>query len=260
MRRYRNLSKPKKKTKQEQAEQKPNEDKEFQEFVSTAMRAPRTGPYEQLLSQFLCAAVVVTDPLKRIKTVCEAALMVPDEERKDIAIDYEKVEVLNNVANPLLNFTVRNFLEAEVRSIPWGFALTEENFKKFIEPWLCILPIYYPHLLRQHVVLGKATYPWQLPPIVKIIFEPHWSHFFDSSSCLSVDGYGSLKSSFIAWAISDIQHYLAELTSVVSPSTYNEILGLYNTTPKKGRKSYSEKIKTTSTEISKDEGSMDPGL
>ena len=217
------------------------EESDLQKFVASALRQPRGGIYEQLLSQFLAQAVIVTDPLKRIKVVCEASLMVPEKDREDLAISYERVEVLNAVTNAFLNsssVTPKDF-GAEVVSISWGFDRIEENYEKYIHPWFKCQIWYHPTLLRNHVEFERV-HNHQIPRIKRIIREPFWSWFFDATTCLATDGYNSLKNSFVAWAIPQVQLYLAELTQVVNPSVYAEVLGLY-TRSSKG--SYADKVK-----------------
>jgi hypothetical protein len=248
-------TKSKKKEKDEPREQQ-NEEKsqdDFAEFVSKAIREPRGGAYEQLLSQFLAQAVICTDPLKRVKVVCEAALMIPEPERADLAIDYETVEILNMVTNAFLNSATNR--DGAV-SISWGFHETEENGVKFVQPWQTTKIWYYPHLLRTHVVFEHYS-GYGMPKIKRIVTEPFWDWFFDATHCLSTDGYNTLRNSFVAWAIPQIQLYLSELTHVVSPSLYSEVLGLY-TRPKK--RSYAEKVKEVSEATKKDADSVDQGL
>lgn len=238
--------KPKKKKKKEQTDN--NEDTQNQEegqsdlqkFVQTALRQPRGGIYEQLLSQFLAQAVIVTDPLKRIKIVCEAALLIPEKERGDLAVDYEQVNMLNRVANALLNSVTRKDLDfgVDVVSIPWGFGYTEENFKEFIEPWVECQPNYWPYLLKKHVEFSQDRYGQV--KIVKIIETPTWSFLYEVCACLTHVGYNTVKNAFAAWAIPKVQLYLAELTQVVSPSLYAEVIGLYR---RNSKGSYAEKVK-----------------
>jgi hypothetical protein len=248
-------TKSKKKRTDESGEQQ-NEGKsedDFAEFVSKAIREPRGGAYEQLLSQFLAQAVICTDPLKRIKVVCEAALMIPEAEREDLTIDYETVEVLNAVTNALLNSTKNR---GDVISISWGFQETEENGQKFIGPWQKTKIWYYPDLLRTHVEF-YPYYGYGIRKIKRIITEPFWSWFFDATNCLSMEGYNLLRNSFVAWAIPQIQLYLSELTHVVSPSLYGEVIGLYTRSKKRD---YAEKVKEVSEATTKDADSMDSGL
>lgn len=238
------MSKPKKKKIDEtKPENEATQDEEgnFAQFVTSAMRAPRQGIYEHLLSQFMAQAVLVTDPLKRIKLVCEAALMVPERDRENLAIDYEKIEVLYAIANSLLNQAVRSDQLARdaVVSIPWGFIPNEENFKKYVAPWYNVHLIeYWAPLLKHCVKLRYDSYGF--PHVVSISEEPAWFFFYDVSICLTITAYNRLKNAFAAWAIPTVQAYLAELTQIVSPSLYAEILGL---TTRGKKASYAEKVK-----------------
>jgi hypothetical protein len=245
--------KPKKKEEQtensEEVQNQEEEQSDLQKFVATALRQPKGGIYEQLLSQFLAQAVIVTDPLKRVKVVCEAALMIPKPERKNLAIDYEKIEVLNAVANALLSPTSRRsrWAEDDIVSIAWGFpGDKEENVQKFIFPWYKGQISYYPTLLQKHIEFytyssGRVICDNNgLPKIKRIIYEPAWSWFLEASQCLGRQGYELLRNAFIMWAIPQVQLYLAELTQVVNPNVYAEVLGLYT---RNSKRSYAEKVK-----------------
>ena len=255
-----------------------DEEAEFEAFVSSAIRKPKEGIYEHLLSQFLASAVVVTDPLKRVKILSEAALMVPEVQRKGLGIDYELVEVLNSVANALLVPVVKKLHNGiEYVSIPWGFEKNEANFDRYIKPWLNCNFSYWPQLIRQHVetyqvwycirchsVLAevkwpskqKAKFPRRCPECGRelnkyrrysrivnyVVDSPYWSFFFEASGCLTVNGYRDLRNAFARWAIPKVQLFMAELSRVVRPELYSDILAIY--TKKKG--SFREKVKEIS--------------
>jgi hypothetical protein len=226
-----------------------DEETDLQKFVANAVRAPRGGIYEHLLSQFMAQAVIVTDPLKRIKIVCEAALMIPEKDRENLAIDYDRLRGFNLVANALLHYTVRQEfygkLPFQVISISWGFAMDEDNYRKLILPWIQYPVMHYPFLIRdkKHVEIGYDSY--SLPIVKKCSCEPLWSYVFAASTCLAMEGYDSLRNSFAAWAIPQVQLYLTELTEIVNPTLYAEILGL----TARGRKGYSEKVKETAEKM-----------
>lgn len=197
------------------------------------------------MSQFLAQSIICTDPLKRVKVVCEAALMVNEKERSNLAIDYGQIEILNAIANAFLNVAVRRYDGGvDLFVIPWGFLPVEENYQKYVKPWFNCAPVFWSLFLSKHAEFGRDSY--NRPYVKKIITDPLWSFFFDASNCLSADGYNNLKNSFSAWAIPIVQQYLAELTRVVSPSVYGEVLGFYS---KSRKKDYGEKVKEKSESL-----------
>jgi hypothetical protein len=237
----------------EETQGKESEEQKDAQFMFSAMRAPRQGIYEHLLSQLMAQAVICTDPLKRIKVTCETCLVIKEADQKELSIDYERVEVLNVVANALLNLTVRKIPDCQIDtvSIPWGFSETEENFKKFVEPWFKCQIFYWPVFLNTHCKWHKRhSFPYDIV-IDEIIRNPFWSWFFDATSCLSPEGYATLRNNFAAWAIPQSQRFLSELTEIVSPTLYAEILGLTS----RGKKGYAEKVKETA-EMPVDENSV----
>lgn len=240
----------------EQEVEEENEEVSDMEFIQSVIRAPRQGTYEQFLCQLLAQSVICTDPLKRIKIVCETAWTVKEEDRKKLKIDYEKIEVLNVVANAFLNPSVHNepgFSDSIV-SLSWGFFPSEENFKKYIIPWYNKYNMsFWPILLRGHVKVRETI---SGPRIEKVIYDPEWAFFLDASDCLTPIGFNKLKNAFKAWASPQAQQYLAELTGAVDQNTYREILGLYSK-PRRG--GYAEKVKEVAKqpETSTDENMVD---
>ena len=283
---------------QEKNREEPNkEEAQFKQFFSTAIRAPKAGSFEHFLTQSLAQTILMTDVLKRAKNVTESALMIFETERENLAIDYQKVNVLNLVANALLNPSVGKFPEnMEVVSIPWGFPQTEENYKTFILPWYNCKPFFWQRFLIRHgetwrtwhcskctaeVLRAKfplpdtLRFPQRCPKCHNTIVnpyngiayvttfdqteinrEPYWSFFFEMSTYLTPQGYDLLRNNFGAWATPQIQLFLAELSRMVDPSLYAEIVGLY--TSKHGRKGYAEKVKEVS-EVPKDEDRLAEG-
>jgi hypothetical protein len=82
--------------------------------------------------------------------------------------------------------------------------------------------------------------------------EPFWGFFFEMTTNLTPQGYDLLRNNFIAWAIPQAQLILAELTRMVDPNLYAEMLGLYS---RRGKQSFSEKIKEA-TEGSKSDNPL----
>jgi hypothetical protein len=281
----------------EELPEEKDEEQEDTEFVLSATRAPRQGAYERFLAQGLAQTILMTDDLKRVKAVSLCAFMVPDAEREKLATDYQKVKVLNADANALLNSTARKYGDLEVVSVPWGFPETEENYQAFILPWYNCKPFYWPRLLRRHAETWRiwhcihcttevlrAKFPLsdtlRLPNrcpkcheemvnhyngIEQVTTcdhtivdkEPYWSFFFELSTCLTPEGYDVLKNNFVAWASEPAQQILAELTKMVDPNLYDQILGLYE---RRGKKGYTDKVKEVAKESIKGESDSEDNM
>jgi ribosomal protein L37AE/L43A len=218
--------------------------------------------------------------LKRAKAVTVAALMVKEPERDDLAIDYERVHVLNVVATALLNPSIRKLGPPEIHiySVPWGFLQTEENFKTYIDPWLNCSPPYWPSCITRHVktvrvwqcrncqyelmrkvlpITETLEFPicpkckketvWRYHDSYSIFMEPLWSFFFEMCQYLSLEGYDILRNNFTSWATGQIQLFLSELTCMVDPNLYAEMLGLYS---KRRKQDFTEKVKEAAEGVS----------
>lgn len=146
-----------KKTEGKSEDKQQDTEQDFARFITSAIRQPRGGIYEHLLSQFMAQAVICTDPLKRIKIVTEAALMIPESERNSLAIDYGRIKVLNFVSNALLNPSIRKPEKGfDIVSIPWGFPENEQNFKDFIAPWFNYKVLFWPDLIKEHIEIWRV--------------------------------------------------------------------------------------------------------
>jgi hypothetical protein len=175
--------------------------------------------------------------------------------------------------------------DIQVVAVPWGFPQSEENYKSFILPWYNCKPFFWPILLRKHgetwrtwhcqnctTEVLKAKFPlsdtFRLPhrcpkchkelvnPYNGILYvttgddtnitkEPYWSFFFEMTTCLTPIGYDLLRNNFVAWATPQVRLILAELTRMVDPNLYAEMLGLYS---RRGKQGYAEKVKEAAGE------------
>lgn len=274
------IKKPKKKDVEEETK---SEEQEDAEFLLSATRAPRQGAYESFLTQSLAQVIFMTDDLKRTRAVTVAALMVLEPEREKLAIDYDRVTVLNLVASAMLGPSIRKPTPGvEVISVPWGFPQTEENYKTFIQPWFnstgvncwtdlitkhcetwqvwrcegCNaelariklplpagysknIPLECPKCNRE-TRLSTGTIWTQKSQVRKIISDPFWSLFFEICQYLTPDGFNHLRNNFTGWATPQIQLFLSELTRIVDPNLYAEMLGLYRG---RGKQNLADKVK-----------------
>ena len=110
-------------------EQEQVETEGVQGFLSRALRRKQPGSYEQFLCQHLIRSVAA-EPLEKIRLVSEAAYMVPDT-----PVDKSILESIYRVVISLTSteVSIRN-QEHWGGSIPWNFELSDENYKRFIDP------------------------------------------------------------------------------------------------------------------------------
>lgn len=279
------------KTEDSSQESEEQEGQKDQDFVSFALRQPKTGPYEHIISEYVAQAVITKEPLKKTKVICEASFFVPDPKREELAIDSEKTKILDDVANALLTAskqTNRN-MGIDFINVPWPFYCNEENFNKYIAPWfnghvhywLALLPSDSKHVElwrlwgcpHCHIELcrkkmpcddeleyfqvckqcNRKYHPRQLIEEYRRepIEEPLWSFFFEVTKFLTQQGYDAIKNNFVSWANPQVQQILFNLTGAVDPSLYSQILGVYD---KSARKDYAKKVNEKADEITGKEG------
>jgi hypothetical protein len=225
----------------EEDENGEDESTKLAQFVASAMRSPRAGIFEQLLSQHLVTAVITADPLKRTRTITAACLMVQEKDRENLAIDYDLVKVLDAVSNALLYYTPlrrqlgRCFYDMII--VSWGFDLTEDNFIKYIGSWLKTGPSVYAEFLPSKFVKLRSHYNYY--EVLSVSCDPLSEWFYGACRCLTSEGLTILRNQFCAWAMPLVQQYLTELTTIVSPSVYSQMLGLAR---RGGKKDYVERV------------------
>ena len=126
---------------------------EISRFASTALRAPRKGTFEQLLSQHLILSVTAK-PLKKIRLITEAAMMVDPNKLKN-------QEELKNVYRVARAFQSASYTKIDqwgthIWFIPWDFASSKENFDTFIKPFHI-----YTSYFKQYIKYHRQT-AWKL--------------------------------------------------------------------------------------------------
>jgi len=101
----------------------------LESFTVRSLRGKRRGAFQDLLALQLYRAQRA-DPLKKVLIVSEAVMYAGD--KANVSIDSETLELMFLVSQSLSNVS----FEDGVYSIPWAFSETEENYKKFIKPWI----------------------------------------------------------------------------------------------------------------------------
>jgi len=252
------------------------EGQKLAETVTSAIRGPKYGIFEQLICQRLIQATVTTDPLRNVQLIAETVLMIDPEMQKKLELDMAKTEIVKLVCDALQHRTTINLIDRlrPLVTVKWGFPKTEENFKKFVEPWNNTGHSYYPDQIQsEHGVqykywvcancrnavadsirgkLGikkRANYYDKdtcmfcgvdlerdsvlnpNPLLFYIGFEwdkdaTNAERFFPITEALTQDGYASLETNFLAWAMPFIMDTTRRLTEAVKPEIYNQIAKL----------------------------------
>jgi hypothetical protein len=89
----------------------------------------------------------------------------------------------------------------------------------------------------------REVYPEHLyfEPTTIIDDNPFWSFFYEACQCLSGEGHVLMVNSFTNWAMPTVQRAKKELSKLVNPSLYSEVL---------------KTLSAQKAEIEKSEGSM----
>jgi len=131
-------------------------------FISSALRGPKQGSYEQLLCQHLINSVNAR-PLHKIRLVCEATMLTEgslDSSDLDLA---KKIYVIQNGLTEPTQLRIDQFGNLMFK-IAWGFEETEQNFIDLIESWLNPNFEYYSKFIRVHRIPAVEIYHNNLFP------------------------------------------------------------------------------------------------
>lgn len=196
------------------------EESEFISFKSEALRSQRRGTYQQLLCQILISSVT-SKPLKKISSICQAAMTEPDLEKH--GINPEFIDVASNVATGFQRTIHMHLGSVYFCNISWPFELTEQNYIRYINPWHHGPLLFYPYLGQEWLANQRRE------EVEKQLAKfPQWKYFFMVTTRVNLtdNSYQTLLGQFTSWALPQIMQVFRELSKLVQPSLYKEMLAL----------------------------------
>ncbi len=217
-----------------------NEEKSLVDFESKALRGPKSGAYQQLLSQTLIKAKLAKEPIQKIATICEAAMMSRNKDELDMGLIDSVYAVCTSFNKTELN---NNQGHAE---IAWTFPSSEENYKRLIEPWqkigLSWCPLstdfchdHYPSKPSFDMYTFQADQErnydaWQeiqKKVVEEINKQPTHKQFYQHTSAVSRGSYFSLVGEFQIWALRKLLEVQTILMDEVDPKVYQDTLSIF---------------------------------
>ena len=211
------------------------EDKSLADFSSKALRGPKTGAYQQLLSQKLIKSIQTKDPLQKIVLTCEAAYLCKNKDK----LEMDKIEAVFKISNSLINTEVKP--DSSIR-VAWSFPKTEENYNRFFKPWQLIELRFNPHdtIYRvdnypekpsfHHQSEYDAERTWELWDEVNKEILKHMDDMSDSEtffikcSAIGRSSFFSLRGEFESWALPIMLNALSSITEEIDPEVYKDML------------------------------------
>jgi len=144
-------------------------------------------------------------PVKKIRILCEVLKALPLPEDVETKIDdiYTVAVALDGCSS-----------QDSPICVPWPFAQTEENFERYIAPWLKRFPdfSYINELDKQHK-LQRVLYK-VVEVDGKAVTTPNepWEQFFviTTKLDLSVAALEELKAQFAKWAMAPVMREIAQ--------------------------------------------------
>ena len=223
------------------SEEKGKTQKEFEGFVGTALRGPKMGIYQNLLAGLLIHASTVSDPLKKIQNICEAAYLC----KKKKGIDMGFVEVASTTCVSLLNTEISQ-KSGEAVEIAWAFNQTEENWEKYVKPWqeskISFYPLETSHCQSEHpevrYVCSDRYFGLEVERARNFLDQTHievaeaigkmkpYKAFFNKAGALTKKAFFSLKGEFSRWALIQLLPIQTKIADQIDPRVYSEVAAL----------------------------------
>jgi hypothetical protein len=133
-----------------------NEEEKFAKFAAEALRTPRMDVHMRLAARMLLSASTCTDELQRFQFVVRAAQsMIEECKNQGFVLDEALLDTVAAVARSfslakpvtIVDRTTGNSFR--VQPIPWCFAQTEGNFKRYIAGWWDTDLVFHVELLAE---------------------------------------------------------------------------------------------------------------
>ena len=232
-----------------------NEKSGLDRFVSSSIRGPKQAVREQLL----CKKLVKSNrcnKLQRIIELSEAAYFAKKMSPK-IKLDMKLVDVLHKVSYSLAtpqtvltdiaNTRIKGDPESKqaiysdeaiVKRITWNFQNTEENFEKYIKPWIIepgyisnCMPFYEEmekinrrtkELYDTNLELAKELKELKDTPEDSQKISSNFHFFFLICAFLTEAGLENLRTNFVSWANPKATAIEEEISQLVSPDVLME--------------------------------------
>jgi len=196
------------------------EEEQLASFGEKVIRSPRGGAFERLIAQHLVLSVS-SDPIDSILHSCRAALALQNDIAKKLDIDKTQVTNILTVALNFKHAQPSKSENPEAYSIIWSFSKEgEDGFDKYIKPWYSLQFAYY--LTHEET----AVHPEKFKEWEKKASEIE--EFYHGCLNLPAHTFEALLSAFTSWAYPKTEELNQKVSTQISPTTYTEILGLFN--------------------------------
>jgi len=182
---------------------------EFESFTSEALRFSKKGSWELLLAQHLGASVMA-EPISKVRLILEGSYMTP---AKKSELNMEKIDTLYSICLSFLNTVTKS----DFIAVPWTFEQTQENYSKYVEPWMRKVPICFSSATE----MSKQNKRKQLEQA-----ESDAEKFFlyTGELNLHLSSFQILKGLFLRWSLPQAMTIFETLSKLVDPELYQNIV------------------------------------
>lgn len=188
----------------------------------------RTPPPHEIMIVKNLAASVTMPPLEKIRLILDSAYMIPSEVLGK-HLDLELLKVLQTVSLVLTSQKEFHGGRTELDSMTiqgsdwivlgWPFAPTEENYKKFIDPWLQEGFIDPCLDYWQDEENKRRKQLWEIAKSRNWTRVPEWFLFFYDSDTIYPSQFLEFKSRFLVWALPKAAEVAATTAALLSPQS-----------------------------------------
>jgi hypothetical protein len=214
--------------------------KDLEKFTSSSLRGQKQGIYEHSQCKLIMKGIDSNDPLIKISTICEGALL--SEKKKKLDLDL--IKTCNDVCVSFQRTFPTKTSNYEYYNVAWMFPSTDENYERYIKPWHKISLIFYPLATNYR----RRNYPISRKLIHVSTFEQIDHHnevvewedrlqkkiegelaktsdgfqFFTETSALITRSYNILQGEFTSWALAELSDIRRALQKEISPDVWKD--------------------------------------
>jgi hypothetical protein len=226
------------------------------DLINQSTRPPATGT-EQLLSNEL-AIGMLSPPLEKIRHICEAVMVIKEDELEDYKMDglLKEAKKIHTICIALSNHyeTIQwDEYNNEMPMVKLAFPFHESQAFEYLDEWTRELP-YESYVIEGSqatfsIMKAKARFMKNLREteiselkVDQVLELKAVYMYWLLRDGFKVESYRMIQSAFIAWAMPKVAQYLNNLMGTIKPESFKE--ALKNLTGGRGIQQISRRIRS----------------
>jgi hypothetical protein len=145
-----------------------------------------------------------------VRLILEAAYMTP---AKKSELNMEEIDTFYSICLSFLNTVTKS----DFIAVPWTFEQTQENYSKYVEPWMRKVPLCF-FSANEMSKQNKRRQLEEAKTEAKKFF------LYTGELNLSLSSFQILKGLFLRWSLPQAMGIFEKLSKLVDPELYQSVL------------------------------------